>query len=126
MRATPATAQSWNIQPLPPERQLFDLDLVLAPEAYRQVQWGFVPESMEDKWFIYFEDGWLNFHRSWTGCCIYRLHFTPDGKDYRVSEAWVNRNPAEYPSPDAIRDRGLVRLLIDNLLLSPRRLPPSR
>jgi hypothetical protein len=126
MRATPATAQSWNIQPMPQEQQLLDLDLVLAAEAYRQVQWGFVPDSMDDKWFIYFEDGWLNFHRSWTGLCVYRLHFVPDGKDYRVSEAWVNANPAEYPAPDAERDRGLVRLLIDNLLLSPRRLPPSR
>jgi hypothetical protein len=32
---------------------------------------GLVPVEMEDKWFVYFEDGWLYFHRSWTGALIY-------------------------------------------------------
>jgi len=32
---------------------------------------GLVPEEIEDKWFIYWEDDTLFFHRSWTGNCIY-------------------------------------------------------
>ena len=30
---------------------------------------------MEDKWFIFMENGILYFHRSWTGVCIYQVHF---------------------------------------------------
>jgi len=109
---------------MPQERQLLDLELTLLSEAYGQIQLGYVPKSMEDKWFIYFEDGWLNFHRSWTGSCIYRLRFKPSGKDYRVSEAWVNHNPAEYKSTDDEYDRQMVRFLIDSILLSRRGFPP--
>jgi hypothetical protein len=124
MSTPPATAESWKISPMPQERQPLDLELTLLSEAYGQIQLGYVPQRMEDKWFIYFEDGWLNFHRSWTGSCIYRLRFKPSGKDYRVSEAWVNHNPAEYKSTDAESDRQQVRFLIDNLLLRRRGFPP--
>ena len=28
---------------------------------------GLIPAAMEDKWFVYFDHGWLYLHRSWTG-----------------------------------------------------------
>ena len=30
----------------------------------------------EDKWFIYWENDTLFFHRSWTGVCVYIVRFT--------------------------------------------------
>ena len=39
----------------------------------RKLQEGLIPESMEDKWFVYFEDPFLYFHRSWTGTPVYRV-----------------------------------------------------
>ena len=35
-----------------------------------QIRAGHIPEMMEDKWFIYWQDDRLFFHRSWTGYCI--------------------------------------------------------
>jgi hypothetical protein len=78
---------------------------------------GFIPRAMEDKWFICFEDGWLCFHRSWTGAFIYalRLEHTPDGT--RVTQSWVNRNPEQYNAKNTDYDRRLVRYLIERILL---------
>ncbi len=127
MDKTPATADSWKNNPMPPERKLFDLDLALSPEEYQRALQGHVPASMDDKWFIYFEDGWLNLHRSWTGSCIYRLRFELSGKEYRVVEAWVNRSLAEYKFKDEDEDRRIVKLMIDLILLGSNRFPsPGR
>ena len=72
---------------------------------------------MEDKWFIYLENDWLHFHRSWTGAYIYglRLERVPSG--FCVAESWVNRNTAQYKGNDTAYDRKLLAFLIDAFLL---------
>jgi hypothetical protein len=124
MRRTPATSHSWNTNPMPPERKLLDLDLTLSAEEFRQVRLGFIPDAMEQKWFIYFEEGWLSFHRSWTGICIYRVQFGLTGEQYRVIEAWANRSPNEYKVTDDEYDRQMVKYLIDAALLGKDCDPP--
>ncbi|MFZ1039972.1 MAG: hypothetical protein WCA79_07110 [Anaerolineales bacterium] len=42
---------------------------------FEKITRGIVPHQMEDKWFIFLEDMQLNFHRSWTGQCIYQIKF---------------------------------------------------
>jgi len=78
---------------------------------------GHVPEDMDDKWFIFFEDGWLNFCRSWTGHSIFgvRLDGAPFG--VRVVDAWASRNSEEYNSAGLDTDIQLVRQLIASRLL---------
>ena len=124
MDKTPATSGSWKTNAMPQEKKLFELELVLSAEEFQQVQLGHMPEEMEDKWFIYFEDGWLNLHRSWTGNCIYRLRFERYGDAYRVVEAWVNRSLTEYKFTDDEHDRQLVTFLIGRLLLRENSSPP--
>lgn len=126
MNKARATALSWKTKVMPSERKLLDLDLSLSAAEYQQVQLGFVLKEMEDKWFIYFEDSWLNFYRSWTGNSIYRLRFEPSGNDYRVVEAWVNQNPEEYTLATNEYDRQGIRFLIDAILLDKQAHPPRR
>jgi hypothetical protein len=78
---------------------------------------GLVPEQMEDKWFIYHADGWLRFHRSWTGTLIYWLRLDRSPTGLRVTKSWVNRDPDQYQETDTSYDRKLVRFLVDALLL---------
>ena len=54
---------------------------------------GHIPENMDDKRFLFFEEGWLYFYGSWTGTCIYalRLDWSPNG--VLVVDGWVNRDP---------------------------------
>lgn len=81
---------------------------------------GFVPKEMEDRWFIFYEEGWLYFHRSWTGFCVYALRLESVPAGVRVAESWVSRDPAEYTCTDLDEDRETVAVLIRNLLLDRR------
>jgi hypothetical protein len=112
-----ATRQSWKTEPMPDARKLLGPDITLSPEEYEEVQKGHLPDDMDDKWFIYFEDGWLNFHRSWTGNFIYKLRFEPLDTSFRVAEAWVNRDSTQYHRADDEFDARFVRFLIDRVLL---------
>lgn len=72
---------------------------------------------MEDKWFIYFDAGWLHFHRSWTGAQIYALRLTQTPNAIVVTESWVSRDPQHHKGTDTAYDRRLLAFLIDALLL---------
>jgi hypothetical protein len=72
---------------------------------------------MDDKWFICFHQGWLLFHRSWTGVCIYGLQLERLSGGVHVRDSWVNRDPSQYKGTELEYDRKLARFLIDALLL---------
>ena len=109
--------KTWKAEPLPANRARLKLERSFDASEWEAIQLGSIPEEMEDKWFIYEEGGWLNFHRSSTGICIFRvcLQQTPTGVE--VAEVWVNRNKEQYTCVDDDYDAGLVSWLIDVLLL---------
>ena len=113
-----ATRSSWKILPLPARRDRSKLALLYTDAEGERIRRGYVPQNMDDKWFIFFEDGWLYFHRSWTGACIYgvRLDGSPNG--VRVSDAWVSGEKEQYRSPGPEHDAGLIQQLISGYLLS--------
>lgn len=57
---------------------------------------GFLPESMEDRWFIYYED-YLYVHRSWSGKCIYKLKFVQKKEYFLLTQIYVD---VEYSEED--------------------------
>lgn len=79
---------------------------------------------MEDKWFIYFDDCWLRFHRSWTGAFIYAVRLEHAGDGIRATESWVNRNSDQYRWSSIEYDRESVGYMIDRFLLKKDRKPP--
>jgi hypothetical protein len=115
-----ATGASWKHLPEPSHKEDLRFTALFTEEEAEQLVLGFVPEHMEDKWFIYFENGWLRFHRSWTGAFIYALRLDGSSSGVRVLESWVNRDTSQYRLNDSEFDRRLVRYLIDVLLLKKR------
>ena len=71
---------------------------------------------MDDKWFVFLENNWLYFHRSWTGACIYQVRFMPNGEKYNVTEAWVNRSFRQHKNIFKTLDKFLLGFLINTLL----------
>jgi hypothetical protein len=112
-----ATNESWKHLPPPAEREPLGFEAVFTHDEVERIMLGVVPEQMEDKWFIYFDDGWLRFHRSWTGAYVYALKLDSLSSEVRVVDSWVNRNPQQYAGRDTAYDRRLVRFLIDAFLL---------
>lgn len=114
----PATRESWKTLPLPSQRETFELAAVFSEAEGERMRMGHIPEEMEDKWFVFFEQDWLYFLRSWTGICIYalRLEATPDGA--RVTEGWANREDGQTLSNSIVADKRMVQELIESRLLS--------
>ena len=112
-----ATSASWKHLPPPDEREPLGFEAAFSDAEAEQLMFGLVPEQMEDKWFIYFEEGWLLFHRSWTGALIYALRLDGSAVGVRVIDSWVNRNQKQYSGNDVVYDRKLVRFIVDAFLL---------
>jgi hypothetical protein len=112
-----ATRASWKTKPAPSERAALPYARTFSRAEYDRLQRGLVPDQMEDKWFIFFEDSWLFFHRSWTGTCIYAVKLREEGDGFAAAEAWVNRVPEEYRETDDAYDAKVLAFLVDRLLL---------
>jgi len=113
----PATPTSWSRQPLPAAHATIALDRLFTPSEMSQIRLGVIPEQMEDKWFIYWLDNSLHFHRSWTGICLYVVRFVGEHDGYRMVGGELNRDPQEYGNLDDEHDRRMIPYLIDRLLL---------
>jgi hypothetical protein len=116
MATKQATSSSWQHLPLPDEREPLGFDALFTDADAEHLMLGLIPQEMEDKWFVYFENGWLRFHRSWTGYCIYALRLDGCPVGVRVVESWANRNPQQHTGTDMAEDRARLRSLIDRLL----------
>lgn len=114
-----------NIKPLPPRRTSIALDRRFSSQQMQRIRCGVVPAQMEDKWFIFSEMGTLFFHRSWTGICVYEVHFISDGDSWRMVSADVNRDPDQYAGVDYDQDAQLISYLVDLLLLRQTAVFPS-
>lgn len=78
---------------------------------------GILPREMEDKWFVYLDDGALVFKRSWTGYVIYVVTLIRVDGDLEARSVIINRDPRQYSSTDDLDDLRQLDLLIDHLLL---------
>ena len=118
----------WKIKKFPRRFAELDYRRKFPSEDMAQICQELLPQQMEDKWFIYFEDGMLNFHRRWTGIHICKIFFEQAGDSWQVACALVNRNDKQYTGRDAERETALVDYLIDVLLLKrkPRSVPMKR
>jgi hypothetical protein len=114
---SPATQDSWKTLPLPAKKEALGFDAVYTDLDAEMIMGGLIPQEMEDKWFIYFREGWLYFHRSWTGACVYGVRLDGSPAGVRVVESWVNRDPQQYESDDVEYDRKMVGFLVDAFLL---------
>jgi hypothetical protein len=114
-----------TIEPLPAQRTSIALDRCFSSQEMQKIRRGVTPSQMEDKWFVFWETGTLAFHRSWTGNCVYRVHFEGIGDSWRMVSADVNRDPDQYSGVSDDQDAQLISYLIDVLLLRQEAVFPS-
>lgn len=114
---TAAKRSDWDTRPLPVQRATLALDRTYTREEMDRICQGYVPEQMEDKWFIYWQDDCLHFHRSWTGICLYVMPIAAVGDQFVVRQAEVNRDPDQYGAVDDQHDAAMVLYLVELLLL---------
>jgi hypothetical protein len=108
-----ASRDDWKTTALPAARKAIPFDRHYSATEFERIKEGLVPGSMDDKWFVFYEEPWLYFHRSWTGYCVYQVRFESAGEDARVAEVLVSREPEQYRETDDSRDAQLLTVLLD-------------
>lgn len=96
---------------MPVECATFVWKRTFTERELRKIKLGFEPKRMEQKWFIYFEEGKLYLHRSWTGTCIFIIEFN-DNNFHKVT---VNRNIEQYVCNDVNKDIERLNGVIDTV-----------
>lgn len=111
-----AKAGDWKTLPLPKARLRLPFRRSFSPDEWARIRAGLIPVEMEHKWFIYADDEWLWFHRSWTGYCIYKVRIRDTDRGGEIMEAWVNNNSKQCELDKFFKPKYLSHL-IDLLLL---------
>lgn len=109
-----ADRNSWKNSPPPIEREEFKVAWTFPTAMGARMTAGHIPEGMDDRWFILMDDGWLLFHRSWTGSCIFGLKVNDQPEGISISEGWVSRKADEYSSTDIENDIDLAERLLND------------
>jgi len=85
-----------------------------AAECVRLRQ-GLLPQSMDDKWAVRFEEPFLYLHRSWTGLLCYRLRLDGSAGGGRIGEALASSHVQMVHGPDY--EGALVSFLLRGTML---------
>ena len=108
-----AQKDDWKTFPMPEQQEQFTIPLAVSDQEYESIKLGYIPREMEDKWFLYMDRDTLYIHRSWTGFCIYVIHFASDRRSARVI---ANRDPSQYTNTDQETDRLVIQSRLSFLL----------
>ena len=87
------------------------------------IQLGYIPEMMEEKWFIFMEGNRLFAHRSWTGLGVYEATFAPVDGGYVINSAVVTGDRSEYERSSDQDESLILEMLVAGHLLD--ELPPA-
>lgn len=115
MRATPG---NYPHQAMPERRAELDLNRTFDRKQYAALIEGSIPRRPDDRWFVFEEYDWISLHLSANGTCIYRIRLEGEEENWRVAEAWVNRDPEQYDSTDDAADATLLNSLLDRIIKS--------
>ena len=113
------TKDSWKRLSFPDKRENLDFSAFYSDARGEAILAGHKPTDMDDRWFIYSEDGWIYFHRSWTGACIFALKLDGSPIGIRTTDSWVTRDHSQYNWIDIKDARGRLSKLIDSYFPEP-------
>lgn len=112
-------------RPLPRLRVQIPSERSFTRQEFSRLSRGFVAQTMEDRWNIFFKDPWLNFVRSWTGFCIYKVRIEKNGAEYKVTKVLINRDRRQYGGDETREEAKLLAFLIDGMLLGAAESPAT-
>lgn len=95
-----ATADSWEISPMPSKQIKVSIALEVSAEEMRQAGMGLIPREMEDRWFMYCNGGHMYWHRSWSGYCIFDAVYVHKGDGFLFTSLHINGSTQQYTPDD--------------------------
>ena len=94
-----ATVDDWKTEPLPDDPQEvtnMPFDFKIPNNAMTIIRKGHIPEVQEDHWFMYCDEEYIRYFRSWTGVCGFEAHYKKVEGAYVVDNLKMNHALAEF------------------------------
>ncbi|MCY4036279.1 MAG: hypothetical protein OXF64_02340 [bacterium] len=115
-----AQRSHWSNEPLKMPQEIPPPARVWTEEEMQAIRRGYVPQVMDEKWFIFVEDDRLYAHRSWTGIGVYEAAFAPVEGGYAIESAVVTGDESAYRrSSDQDESHILEMLVVGHLTGEP-------
>jgi len=102
---------------MPSLRAKIPFDRRFTEAEFERVRHEIMPQTMEERWFVVFEDPWLHIGRSWTGYTIFDVRIVKDGDRYKIAEVWANREANQYGETNLRKEAETLRMVIDHVIL---------
>lgn len=92
-----AKSTSWKTEPMPPtDISRIEVNISVSDEDMLIIRKGHIPEAMEDHWFMYCDDEYIRYFRSWSGMCAFEAHFHKVEDHYVIDEICINQALVEF------------------------------
>lgn len=98
-KAKVASPDDWKTEPMPEstrEASTLKLSIPVSNEAMSIIQKGHIPEAQEDHWFMYCDDEYIRYYRSWTGMCAFEAHYHKETECFIIDELTINHALAQF------------------------------
>ena len=118
MKMDRATRSSWDRVKLCSEQYIpLSIPRSFSYDEYARIARGYIPRTMEDRWFIFLEGTTVFMHSSRMGTCIYYFELRALVTHVVMETVFANRDPRHYANTKADYDIEHVIFLIDWFLL---------
>ena len=92
-----ATSTSWKTEPMPQtDISRIKVSISVTEKDMAIIRKGHIPEAMEDHWFMYCDDEYIRYFRSWSGMCAFEAHFHKEEDQYVIDEICINQALVEF------------------------------
>lgn len=94
-----ASSHDWKTEPMPNDTENMSeipFSFIISSEAMDIIRKGHIPESMEDHWFMYCDEEYIRYYRSWTGMCAFEAHYKKVMSNYVVDSIKMNHGLVEF------------------------------
>lgn len=104
---SPATKFDWKCERAPSNIEISSFKYAYNSKELDALRRGFIPSSMDNKWFCYYENAMVNFYRSWTGKLICSVILNNETNEHIIIKYYNNENEREHlgdiDAPELIR-----------------------
>ena len=88
-----------NVKQLPEDSEdvsTYPLSIPISKKDIEVLKMGHIPEAMEDHWFMYTDDQYIRYVRSWSNVCVFEAHYKADGENYVIDSLRMSHSLAQF------------------------------
>lgn len=94
-----ANRETWNVMPWPEDKDDYSVcavDIRIPRDAMDILRRGHIPDAQEDHWFMYCDDEYIRYFRSWTGMPAFEAHYKECQDGCVIDSVKMNKGLCEF------------------------------